>query len=384
MVRRNLLWFFMILFSLGLTGISGVYADKELHDFLLYKAQGDPAFSLGFPITIKGPCEVKINMKVTSEDTSLKQPLLLTLTKMGKKKQAVAAVYYKQGQKSINLRYAVDSIELERGHDYMVYISNFSRKRNAAGQILITFYGKEGPEEGAKAVYADLAITGMRVYKKNELLVEITNKGPGKIPNIYYQKNIPVLQIYSDGKSWGEVSLAVLDPQKKLKEAGAKISVIVPGYKVRGTQKIRAIIDSGNTLKEDNERNNELRAELTAGEEKVSLPDLSIGNVYITRQNQVAVRLVNKGHAQISERYWQKNVPTIYIYRNGRGWGGVTLKIFDPGKHLTKPGGEALYIFENLIVHGTETIKVVVDSQNTLSESDENNNEISKEFKARR
>jgi hypothetical protein len=96
------------------------------------------------------------------------------------------------------------------------------------------------------------------------------------------------------------------------------------------------------------------------------------------------VQLVNNGDTPLPAMFWQKNIPTIYIYRNGKGWGGVTLKIFDPGKHLAEPGGKALYIFQNLTIRGTETIKVVVDSQNTVRESDENNNEATQEFKARR
>jgi hypothetical protein len=411
----------VIVFLLGVIGSPGVFADTEQHDFVLHKVENNRTFSVGFPITVRKPCEIKINLKITSEDMSIAHPVTLVLTKKGKKNRQVASATYNKGQRTLELRYSVNASELASGDEYIVYLNHFGRKGDATGQVKISYYGKEGPEEGAKPEheakpghdvkpeheakpghdakpgheakpghggkpeYADLAVTDLRVGRRNTLVVEITNNGPGEIPESSYRKNIPELFIYRDGRGWGGVSLAVLDPKQKLKEPGAKIVIDVPGYTVHGTEKIRAVIDYRDALKEANEKNNEFRAELrTKREEHVSLPDLSIEKVYLTRDNQLAVQLVNSGDTPLPDRFWQKEAPTIYLYRNGKGWGGVTLTIFDPDRRLAKPGGKAVYIFQNLKIRGSETIKVVVDSEDTIRESNESNNEVTERLNARR
>jgi hypothetical protein len=254
------------------------------------------------------------------------------------------------------------------------------------GQIVITYYGKLGPveDQGAQPIYPDLTVTGLKLDAKNNLVIEIANKGPGTLASMYYEKNIPDLMIYRDGRGWGGMALNIFDPQKALRAVGSKITFTVDALTVHGTENIRVVVDAKNTLKENDEKNNEFTARLTAKKTQAALPDISVVDLYLSRENQIAVSLVNSGSAVIPASYWQNNAPTIYLYRNGKGWGGVTLKIFDPGMKLANPGGKVVYIFQNPTLTAKETIKVVFDSQNTLAESNENNNEMTKELTPRR
>jgi hypothetical protein len=362
-------------------GVSSVYADREEYDFTLYKGERSP-YVLHFPITLEGPGEIKVYVNVTTADVNLKKPLNVSIIQKRDKNQVQAVRLYESKKKSVQLKHAVDSNELARGTNYIIALTNFSKKRNAAGKILIVYHGKNGVEEGARPVYPDLSITNMWLTNENLLAVEVINNGPGSLPSIYWQKNVPDLYFFRDNKDWGGFNLKIIDPQMSLRHVGGKV-VYVSILKITGTEKIKAIIDHNNTIREENENNNEIRRELTGKSTGPVYPDLLISKMWLTTDNKVAVEVINNGPGVVPAVYWEKDMPTLYLFRNGKGWGGTTLPLFDPQKKLAKIGGKEVYISNSLQISGTETIVTVIDYHDTVRESNEQNNQMTKELKAR-
>ncbi len=369
-------------------GLSGVYADREEHDFTLFKANNakDP-FSLFFPFRVEGPCEIRVYVSVATADKNLSHPLQVRINKLNVKNGLKAYTNYKTGDKSFQVKYSVDSAELAQGKNYQIVLNNLSPFGGATGKILIDYYGKNGAEQGAHPVYPDLTIADLRLNDQNMLQVEIVNKGPGRLPSMYYKNNVPDLYIYRNSAGWGGAGLQIIDPRMQLREVNGKVVYTFTSFKVTGTQKIRAIIDYHNTLREENEKNNECRRELTGKsipivklpekKPRVQLPDypdLSITDLRLNDQNMLQVEIVNNGPGRLSPMNYQQNVPDLYVYRNKAGWGGATLKIIDPRMVLREVGGKVVYTLTGLKVTGTEEIRAIIDYHNTLKEQKEDNN----------
>lgn len=363
-------------------GVGSVYADREAHDFTLYKGERSP-YTLHFPIKLEGPGEIRVYINVTTSDVNMKKPLNVSIIQKGAKNRVHAVALYESKKKSVQLKHAVDSNELAKGENYIVALTNFSKKRNATGKILIAYHGKNGAEQGARPVYPDLSIANMWLNNENMLVVQVVNNGPGSLPSIYWQKNVPDLYFFRDNKGWGGVNLKIIDPQMSLRQVGGKV-VYVSSLKVTGTEKIKGIVDYKNTIREENEDNNEIRKELKGKNTGPVYPDLLIGKMWLTTDNKVAVEVMNNGPGDVPAAHWEKDMPTLYLFRNGRGWGGMTLPMFDPKKKLAKIGGKAVCISNSLQISGTETIVAVIDYHNTVRESNEQNNRMTKELNARR
>lgn len=108
------------------------------------------------------------------------------------------------------------------------------------------------------------------------------------------------------------------------------------------------------------------------------LPDLTIDKIYLTKDCRVAVVVKNLGPGIVPDEVWTVHHPKsagVYLYRNGTGWGGGSIWLFDPAKNLQKPGGTATYI-SKLQVSGTAAIKAVVDLWDVVTEANEGNNSL--------
>jgi len=108
------------------------------------------------------------------------------------------------------------------------------------------------------------------------------------------------------------------------------------------------------------------------------LPDFTIDKIYLTRDCKVAVVVKNLGPGPVPDEVWTVHTPKsagIYLYKNGVGWGGASIWLFDPAKNLKAPGGTATYT-SNLQVSGTAGIKAVVDLWNVVKEMKEYNNSL--------
>ena len=102
-------------------------------------------------------------------------------------------------------------------------------------------------------------------------------------------------------------------------------------------------------------------------------PDLAIGRLWLNKDCQVQVAVVNAGKAPLAPIYYQKNVPVLYLYRNGQPWGGAALNIVDPGRKLMKPGRQVVYV-SKLKIGNTTQVRAMIDQRNTLKERNEKNN----------
>jgi len=246
-----------------------------------------------------------------------------------------------------------------------------------------------GPvEPKPMATPPDLAVTRVWLTKECKVRITVTNPGPANLAPVYYQKNTPKLYLYRNGKPWGGVTLAVLDPQKILVKKGGQV-VFTSNLKVNGTEKIRAVLDNRNVLNEQEERNNARNVELTCNAALPALaspkpatvltvpmgkPDLLVQSVTLTKDCRVMVTLLNKGPGQLPDSAWEKKTsPTLMLYRNGKSWGGANLTVIDPRQRLKDVNGRVRYGF-NLKVGGQTNIQAVIDYHGILAEVDKRNN----------
>ncbi|MCP3951322.1 MAG: hypothetical protein GY697_03770 [Desulfobacterales bacterium] len=104
-----------------------------------------------------------------------------------------------------------------------------------------------------------------------------------------------------------------------------------------------------------------------------SPPDLAVTRIWLDKECKVQVAVANTGQARMAPAYYRKNVPVLYLYRNGSPWGGAALNVLDPAKKLVRKGGRATYS-SNLKIQGTVQVKAMIDQRNSLQESNEKNN----------
>ena len=115
---------------------------------------------------------------------------------------------------------------------------------------------------------------------------------------------------------------------------------------------------------------------LTAQKLTLRLPDLEIVKITAARDCKLAVVVKNNGPGMLPDRVWTHPHPKsagVYVYINGKKWGGQTIKGFDPGRQLKRPGGMATCILRYK-VGPPITVKGVVDLWNDVKEANERNN----------
>lgn len=246
-----------------------------------------------------------------------------------------------------------------------------------------------GPAEPKPmATPPDLAVTRVWLTKECKVRVQVTNPGPANLAPVYYQKNTPELYLYRNGKPWGGVTLAVLDPRKRLVKKGGQV-MFTSNLKVNGTEKIRAVINNRNVLKDREERNNARNVELTCKAAPPAVaplipatvqalpmgkPDLLVQSVRLTKDCRVLVTLINRGPGLLPDSAWEKKTsPTLMLYRNGKSWGGANLTVIDPRRRLKNVNGRVRYD-SNLKVGGQTNIQAVIDYHGILAEADKRNN----------
>ncbi|WP_281951349.1 CARDB domain-containing protein [Nitrosophilus kaiyonis] len=240
----------------------------------------------------------------------------------------------------------------------------------------------------------DLAITKIGLDKDCHVVVEVKNRGKGKLPDSVWTKHTPKsagVYIYVDGKKWGGASIWGFDPNKNLQNPGGTAKY-VSNYKVSDKAKIKAVVDMWNQVKESNERNNAKTKELRCikfipggiikGKVKPLplLPDLVITKIGLDKDCHVVIEVKNRGKGKLPDSVWTKHTPKsagVYIYVDGKKWGGASIWGFDSNKNLQNPGGTAKYV-SNYKVSDKAKIKAVVDMWNQVKESNERNNKKEK------
>ncbi len=108
----------------------------------------------------------------------------------------------------------------------------------------------------------------------------------------------------------------------------------------------------------------------------IALPDLVVDDIWLNKDCQVVVRVKNNGPGVLPNEVWDVHTPKsagVYLWKDGKRWGGATIWKFDPSKSLKNPGGTAVYT-SNLKVPGKATITAKVDIWNVVKEKNEANN----------
>jgi hypothetical protein len=106
------------------------------------------------------------------------------------------------------------------------------------------------------------------------------------------------------------------------------------------------------------------------------LPDLNIVKITLDRNCNLAVVVRNSGPGALPDYVYTKHHPKsagVYVYINGKGWGGTSIWKFDSARKLQKPGGMATYI-SRYKVGAPVGVKAVVDLHNDVKEANERNN----------
>jgi hypothetical protein len=106
------------------------------------------------------------------------------------------------------------------------------------------------------------------------------------------------------------------------------------------------------------------------------LPDLTILKITMDRDCNLAVVVRNNGPGPLPDYVYTKHHPKsagVFVYINGKSWGGTAIWNFDPSRKLQKPGGIATYISRYKIGAPVD-IKAVVDLHNDVKEVNERNN----------
>lgn len=109
-----------------------------------------------------------------------------------------------------------------------------------------------------------------------------------------------------------------------------------------------------------------------------SLPDLTVSDIFLTDLNQLAIQITNQGDGPLPKKFWEHSLVSLYLYQDGKLWGGINLKVCDPFQKLHNPKSKTLYISKYIPIKKASQIQVVIDPQDIVRESNETNNSIRK------
>jgi len=140
---------------------------------------------------------------------------------------------------------------------------------------------------------------------------------------------------------------------------------------------VKAFVDYNDQVEEITEKNNKRTIYIKV---RPAYPDLQVTKIEITPACNVKVTVKNNGPGYVPNSVWAANVANnsdVFLYLNGRSWGGVQIRTIDPRHKLQPPGGSVSYTF-NLKVSLNTVIKAIVDRTKKVTETREYNNELSK------
>jgi len=167
----------------------------------------------------------------------------------------------------------------------------------------------------------------------------------------------------------------------------------IPADTPTGNYYICAKIDSGNKIAESNEGNNVTCSRIritgkgqagTAGR----LPDLVVRNLRLIKDCKIEVTIQNRGGPLPDSAYHPTQGAAVQMYNGTQPWGGLRLAGIDPTKKLKNTGASVNHVWfpgaANLqLTAGTHTIKVTVDNNNAVAESNESNNTLARRLTCR-
>lgn len=157
----------------------------------------------------------------------------------GKKKKKEAPAYLHRYSQSVRfpdtpenritagrMYYDIDFNELSQTQGmYFLVLENFTQMTPEL-EIKVSFPGKQYQVDKAFRLPKDLGVT-MLAANNDSVTVEVRNLGEGEIPDELYNRKGPkalTLLLSLNGKSWGGVTLAGLDPERRLQKPGFSVS----------------------------------------------------------------------------------------------------------------------------------------------------------------
>ncbi len=220
----------------------------------------------------------------------------------------------------------------------------------------------------------DLAITDIGLNPEGKLVVELVNLGPDPIPPKYTSKNPLILYVYRNGKAWGGITLKNIDPKNELNNVGTRVNYVFSNLKITESELVQVILDPHNLIGEIDKQNNSFQKKLS-----VTLPDLTISDIYLNGLDRLTIEITNNGSGALPKKYWEQSPISLYVYRDGKPWGRISLKICDPSQKLHLPKSKVHFI-SNIRVDRPEQIQILIDPQNMVRESNETNNSFQKKL----
>lgn len=109
-------------------------------------------------------------------------------------------------------------------------------------------------------------------------------------------------------------------------------------------------------------------------------PDLIVSDIKLIEDCKIQITLKNIGAGEVPDSaYHSTQGAGVQMYNGTKPWGGIRLFAIDPSKTLKTPGKSVTHVWfpgaKNLqLGPGTHTIKVTVDNNNAVAESNEGNN----------
>jgi len=173
------------------------------------------------------------------------------------------------------------------GWEAIQIISPVSVQSNrAAFRVRCAGLGQPGQEggPGQQGQLPDLTIEDITLNEQCFVVVTAKNNGPGRVPDEVWTVHTPdssAIYLHINGKKWGGETIWHFDPDKNLQNPGGT-AIMTSNLKVSGTAMINATIDSTRKVKEENERNNQMRRKLTCQ------PGVAVQPGVVTRPGMVA------------------------------------------------------------------------------------------------
>lgn len=120
-----------------------------------------------------------------------------------------------------------------------------------------------------------------------------------------------------------------------------------------------------------------------------TLPDLVPADLRVDADCRIVVTLKNNGPGIVPDAGFSMSPPGssgVQMYKGGAPWGGIVLGAMDPSKQTQPAGGTVTYTwFPGLALPpGAHVVKVDVDNNNSIKESNEQNNSLTKKLACRK
>ena len=270
----------------------------------------------------------------------------------------------------------------------------------------------------------DLTVVKVEEHFLCGLKITLANTGNGVLPPVAYDPSSNGVEIeVRNGTQRCSMMLRNADPMKKLSHPHSRLSFIWnPGGCAQkgllpGKNRIKVTVDSSNMVVESNENNNSMERVIScprypttpkqgastrayhAGTPlerrsstsrrplpPASLPDLTVTKIAKTPDCKIKITIANIGQGSLSPIDYDTGSGGVWLrmLNGNHNWGSMVLGQIDKQKKLLNPNGHITFIWKSnrrgcsKLLPGKNVIKVTIDTDNNVKESNENNNSLTK------